>query len=208
MTGSPSSDATPARPNSDRSRAVGFGLLLVGAIAVLVGASVPWYAATEAGRRMATFNGTDVTGGVAQALGVAILAGVLLMLALRVTGRRIVAGLIGVIAIIGAVTMTFQRPGRSEVLTELRKQTLADSYQLTIAGGNICYAAGCLVVLAGVVVVIARAHRWPRRADRFDRRAAAARSALLTDDPDAEIDTDAVWKSIDAGQDPTVEPRS
>lgn len=192
-------------PGGGRSRTLAFLLLLAGAVIVLAGAALPWYEASDAGRRLATFNGTDITGGVAQALGVAILAGVLLMLALRVTGRRVVAVLIGVIAITGAAAMTFQRPGHDEVLTELRKQTLTDSYQLSVAGGNIGYATGCLVVLAGAALVLARAHRWPQRVDRFERRTETARSALLTDDPDAEIDAGAVWKSIDAGDDPTVE---
>lgn len=194
------------------SRTVALGLLLVGAIVVVAGAAVPWYAAYAAdagagGRRLATFNGTDITGGVAQALGVAMLAGVLLMLALRVTGRRVVAVLIAVIALIGLATMPWRRPGHQEVLTELRKQTLADSYRLSLAGGSIGYAAGCLLVAAGAVVVLARVQRWPQRADRFERRNSAVDTGLLSDDPDAEIDAGAVWKSIDAGQDPTVDPQ-
>ncbi|QDP96976.1 Trp biosynthesis-associated membrane protein [Microlunatus elymi] len=188
---------------SERSRTIAFALLIIGAIAVVAGAAVPWYSADG----LVHFSGSDITGGVAQALGVAILAGVLLMLALRATGRRIVAVLVGLIALLGVITMPLQRPDSAEVFTELRKHTLADSYHLQLVGGSIAYAVGCLLVLAGAVIVLLRAGRWPQRASRFERAAAQQRT-LLPADPDAEIDAGAVWKSIDAGEDPTLPPDS
>ena len=192
-------EAVAPKGRSSRSRTVAFGLLVLGALAVVAGAAVPWYSADG----LVNFSGTDITGGVAQALGVAVLAGVLLMLTLRSTGRRIVAVLVAVIALIGLLTMPLQQPDSAEVFTELRKHTLTDSYQLQLVGGNIVYAAGCLLVLAGSMIVLLRAQRWPQRASRFERNA-AGKGALLPADPEAEIDTNAVWKSIDAGEDPTV----
>lgn len=188
------------------SRTIGLGLVVLGGVMAIAGASVPWYGAYIKGQRQGTFSGADITGGVAQALAVAILAGALLMLALRSTGRRVVAVLLAAMAIVAGVTMPFQRPARTEVITELRKHTLDSGYHLGLTGGNIGYLVGCLVVLAGAVIVVLRAHHWPQRADRFERRAATARAAVLTDDPDADIDTGAVWKSIDAGLDPTIAP--
>jgi uncharacterized membrane protein (TIGR02234 family) len=189
----------PGRRTAPRSRSVAFGLLVLGALAAVVTADLPWYTADGS-----TFNGTAITGGVAQALAVAVLAGSLLMLALRRTGRRIVAVLVGVIALLALVTMPIQRPTSTEVLTELRKQTLDDSYQLHLVGGNVGYAVSCLLVLAGAVIVLLRAHRWPERVDRFERRATAPGPVATG----ADADPAAIWRSIDAGQDPTVERES
>jgi NADH:ubiquinone oxidoreductase subunit 4 (subunit M) len=135
---------------------------------------------------------------------VAVLAGSLLMLALRSTGRRVVAVLVAVIALLALITMPFQRPSSTEVFAELRKHTLTDSYQLQAVGGSLGYAACCLLVLAGALVVLFRAHRWPQRADRFDRRTGTLGPTAAGPDSDPA----SIWKSIDAGQDPTVDERS
>jgi hypothetical protein len=87
------------------------------------------------------------------------------------------------------------------VLTELRKHSLADSYQLHATGGSIAYAICWLAVLAGAAIVLVRAQHWPQRASRFER---TAPQAVIPTDPDEEPDTAAIWKAIDAGQDPTV----
>ncbi len=182
---------------AERSRTVGLGLLVLGAVGLVVTATVPWYSADGS-----TFDGAAVTGGVAQALGVAVLAGALLMLALRSTGRRVVAVLVGLIAVLAGTTTATQRPTRTEVITALRTHTLDDSYRLQSTGGSLGYAACCLLVVLGAAVVVARAHRWPRRSDRF-RRSTGPVGPVATG-PDA--DPAAIWRSIDAGQDPTVEP--
>lgn len=190
-----SGSGSPSR--TPRSRTLGLGLLVLGAVGMVVTATVAWYRADGS-----SFDGAAVTGGVAQALGVAALAGSLLMVAVRSTGRRIVAVLVGLIAIVAAVTMPTQRPTRAEVITALRTHTLDDSYHLHLTGGSLGYATCCLLVVAGGAVVLARAHRWPQRADRFRRGSAPA--GLVATGPDA--DPAAIWQSIDAGQDPTVDP--
>jgi uncharacterized membrane protein (TIGR02234 family) len=189
----------PAAPvRTARSRSIGFGLLVLGALGTVVSASLPWYTADDS-----SFTGTAITGGVAQALGVAALAGSLLMLALRSNGRRVLSVLIGVLALVAIITVPWQRPSSAEVFAELRKHSLADSYRLQLAGGSLGYAGCCLLVLAGALIVLVMAKRWPQRSDRFDRRSATP--GQVATGPDA--DPAAIWKSIDAGQDPTVGER-
>lgn len=187
------------------SRTVGFGLLVLGAIAVIASAALPWYTVDTRTR----FSGTAITGGVAQALGVAVLAGSLLMLTLRTTGRRIVAVVVGLIAVPAVIFLPWQQPDSDEVFAELHKHSLADSYQLHATGGHIAYLLSWLAVLAGAVLVLLYAHRWPQRAGRFERPAGAntgtdtgSHTGMPTG-PDGEPDAGAIWKAIDAGQDPT-----
>lgn len=172
-----------------KSRAIAFALLIGGAVLMLVTASLPWY---EAGG-VATFSGADSTGGLAQALALVVLPGVLLMLVLRRTGRRVVAGLVAVIGLAAAALLPWQRPSAGEVIAELRKQTLEDSYRLTATGAGIGYALAALLVVAGAVLVLLRAPHWPQRTARFERPS----STPPSDDPAA------IWKAIDAGEDPT-----
>ena len=181
---------------SARSRTVAFALLVLGAIAVVAMATVPWYYVDSRTR----FSGTAITGGVAEVLGVAVLAGSLLMLTLRATGRRIVAVVVGVISILAVIFLPWQRPDSDEVFTELRKTSLASSYQLHMTGGSIGYVVSWLAVLAGAVVVVRYANRWPQRAARFERTPTQQGMPL---GPDGEPDAAAIWKAIDAGQDPT-----
>jgi uncharacterized membrane protein (TIGR02234 family) len=187
----------PARPN--RSRTVGFGLLVLGAVAVIAFAAVPWYTVDARTR----FSGTAITGGVAQVLGVAVLAGSLLMITLRTTGRRIVALLVAIIGILAVIFLPWQQPDSDEVFAELRKHSLADSYQLHLTGGNVGYLVSWLAVLAGCFVVGRYAHRWPLRASRFERTAVPRTAAGIPAGPDGEPDAGAIWKAIDAGEDPT-----
>ncbi|MBO0811337.1 MAG: Trp biosynthesis-associated membrane protein [Microlunatus sp.] len=190
----------PARPATGRSRTVGFALLVLGAIAVVGTATTPWYLVDARTR----FSGTAITGGVAQALGVAVLAGSLLMITLRTLGRRVVAAVIGMIGIVAVILLPWQQPDSAEVFAELRKHSLADSYQLHATGGSIGFAISWLAVIAGAVVVIMYAGRWPQRAGRFERD--ADRATGMPVGPDGEPDTGAIWKAIDAGQDPTQDP--
>lgn len=179
-----------------RNRTTAFALLVLGAVAVVAMATVPWYSVDSRTR----FSGTAITGGVAEVLGVAVLAGALLMITLRTTGRRIVAVVIGVIGLLAVIFLPWQQPDDDEVLTELRKHSLADGYALHLTGGNIGYLVAWLAVLAGAVLVLLYAHRWPQRAGRFERDAGPSGVPV---GPDGEPDAAAIWKAIDAGQDPT-----
>jgi uncharacterized membrane protein (TIGR02234 family) len=179
-----------------RTPTIAFALLVGGAAAMVITAAVPWYEANG----IVSFSGTDSTGGLAQALSVAILAGALLMLTLRSTGRRIVAGVVAAIGVLAACALPWRRPSRAEVVAELRKQTLTDSFQLSLTGGSIGYALAALLVVSGAVLVLLRAQRWPGRADRFKRPTDSAAESADQRDPAA------IWKAIDAGHDPTAGP--
>ncbi|HEU5483677.1 MAG TPA: Trp biosynthesis-associated membrane protein, partial [Microlunatus sp.] len=65
-------------------------VLLLGAGVGFVASAQPWWQASGDGAAV-TFTGSDVTGGLCQALASVSLAGLLLVLALRPLGRRIVA---------------------------------------------------------------------------------------------------------------------
>jgi len=179
-----------------RGRTLAFALLVLGAIAVVATATVPWYYVDSRTR----FSGTAITGGAAEVLGVAVLAGALLMVALRTTGRRIVAVLIAVIGVLAVIFLPWQRPDSDEVFTELRQHSLSDSYTLHPTGGNLGYLVSWLAALSGAVLVMLYAHRWPQRAGRFERTAATDGMPI---GPDGEPDAAAIWKAIDSGQDPT-----
>jgi hypothetical protein len=179
-----------------RTSTVAFALLVGGAVAMVITAAVPWYDANG----IVGFSGADSTGGLAQALSVAILAGALVMLALRSTGRRIVAGLMAAIGLLAAGALPWRRPGRAEIIAELRRQTLTDNVRLSLTGGSIGYALSALLVVAGAVLVLLRAQRWPGRADRFRRPTDGAAESSDQRDPAA------IWKAIDSGQDPTAGP--
>lgn len=186
-----------ARFAGARGRTLAFALLVLGAIAVVATATMPWYYVDSRTR----FSGTAITGGAAEVLGVAVLAGALLMIALRTAGRRIVAVLIGLIGVLAMIFLPWQRPDSDEVFTELRKHSLSDSYVLHLTGGNLGYVVSWLAVLAGAALVLLYAHRWPQRAARFERSAPQNGVPI---GPDGEPDAAAIWKAIDSGQDPTV----
>lgn len=187
-----------------KNRTTAFALLVLGAIAVVAMATVPWYYVDSRTR----FNGTAITGGAAEVLGVAVLAGALLMITLRATGRRIVAVVLGVMGVLAVIFLPWQRPDADEIRTELRKTSLADTYTLHLTGGNIGYLVSWLAVLAGAALVLRYARRWPQRAGRFERNL-GSNSEFDTAEtgipvgPDGEPDAAAIWKAIDAGQDPT-----
>lgn len=178
------------------SRTVAFALLVLGAVAVIATASVPWYSVDTHTR----FSGTAITGGIAQATGVAVLAGALLMITLRSVGRRIVAVVVGLISLYAVIFLPWRKPDSQQVFAELRKHSLVDSYALHVTGGHIAFAISWLLVLTGVVLVMLYARRWPQRVSRFDRR---TDSGELPTGPDGEPDAGAIWKAIDAGEDPT-----
>lgn len=189
-----------ARSRTARGRTVAYGLLAGGGLAMLIIAGLPWYRVNG----QAGFTGTDVSGGLAPIVGVVALAGVLLMLTQRRTGQRITAALIAVLALITAVALQFSRPSESEIIVELRKQSLADNYDLSWTGGGPGYGVAALAVAAGAILVLLRAHRWPTRAARFERAAGDAggdtAGAAATD---TEPDPTSIWKALDAGEDPT-----
>lgn len=184
-----------------RSRTAAFAGLVLGAGAALVASAQPWWNA-RAGAASVGFTGAQTTGGLAQALGLAGLAGVLLLLTLGRRGRRILAGLLLVVGG-GMVALGLLRepPGESMIAGEVKLVALGDAVTQSATAWPVVYAvAGGLVALAAGVVLL-RVGTWPQRADRFTRESAAASAAASADLDDPTQ----VWKALDVGIDPTGE---
>lgn len=149
-----------------------------------------------------TFSGAEATGGLTQALAVVLLAGILLVLVLKVGGRRIVAVLLTAVGIgVAVLGVVRQRPGGETVRTKMRLVSLADSYALTATPWPFVFALGGAVAVAGAALLWTGARHWPARPGRFDRgRQQAAPSPSDADDPAV------LWRTLDAGLDPTAEP--
>lgn len=183
-----------SRPTGS-GRGLAFGGLLLGGGLALVAATRPWSRAV-AGDAEVEFTGAAVSGGLASALSLVLLAGTLLAATLRRRGRRVLAALLAAAAAATAVLgLVRPEPSGDAVLTELRRVTLTDSSALTGTAWPWVYAGAGLVALAGALTLGLRAGRWPQRGDRFRRAPAAG--------PDA--DPAAVWAALDAGLDPTLD---
>jgi hypothetical protein len=108
------------------------------------------YAALVAGGVLALV-GSAQSAGLSRALALAGLAGALLMLALRVRGRRIIGGALALLGLgIVATGVTAALPG-------------GDRWAIGYA------VAGALVVTGGVLTLLT-SPRWPSRAERFETR--------------------------------------
>lgn len=199
------STAEPAAGSQNRRRGRGLsprsgsylGLVLGGGLAI-VAAAQPWFRAVGQDLSVA-ITGIESTAGLSQALAVVTLAGTLLMLVLRVRGRRVVAVLLALtglaIALIGVLRI---RPSSEAVLTQVREVSLADQFALDATAWPWIFAAAGVLVLGGALLTLVTAGRWPTRADRFEREG-PARPVAPTDEP-ADV-----WKAMDAGMDPTVD---
>ncbi|SEQ34297.1 Trp biosynthesis-associated membrane protein [Microlunatus flavus] len=184
-----------------RSRPLALGGLAVGAVLALVAGSRAWWRASGTGVSV-SFSGTEASAGLAQALALVVLAGALLGLVLRSRGRRVL-GVLLALAGVGVVVLgvTRPRPASQAVQSRVLEVSLADQFALVGTPWPYVYAAAGLVVLAAAVLMAARAGRWPTRAARFERAGVpAARTAPAVSDDPATL-----WRSMDAGVDPTVE---
>lgn len=190
-------DAAAHRRSGSRSRMLAFAGLTLGGLLGIVASSQPWWRASGDGADV-PFTGADSTAGLSQALAIVGLAGTLLVLALRVRGKQVVAVLLALTGTGMAVTGLLRlRPTSSAVRTKLREISLADQFTLEPTGWTWVYAAAGLMMATGAVVMVLRAARWPQRADRFERTGSAA--AEITVDTDSSV----LWKAMDAGVDPT-----
>jgi len=180
------------------SRSLAFAALLAGAALALVAGSQAWSQATS-GPVSVPFTGNQVTGGLTQTLALTVLAGTLLMLALRVRGRRTVGALLGLLGI-GLVLVGVLRraPSQTLVRQQVLDISLLDSAVLRSTVWPWAYAGAGALVLAGGLLTVLRCGRWPARTDRF-RRDTEPVTTLSPDDPAA------LWKAMDAGVDPTTE---
>lgn len=217
--------ATPTAKASwtARTRGPAFLLMAVGGLAAIIIGGRPWYQVPGID---VSFSGKDVTGGLAQALPVVVLAGALLMLTVRTLGRRIVGIVVGLVAIaMTAIGLFPSAPGSGEVVSKVRQQTLTKVGNVQPQAWNWGYAAAGLLVLAGALLMVLYAHRWPRRADRFTRNQTVPTATPGTEKPGsshrgaspdtaagstnpatpegADLDPEEIWKAMDAGRDPT-----
>jgi hypothetical protein len=113
-----------------------------------------------------------------RALALVALAGTVLILVLRVGGRRVVGLLLGVIG--------------------LAMATAAVLLQEPTVPWQIGYASGGALVAFGGLLTMITSGRWPIPPDRFRRSEGGA-------SPDPADPAD-LWRAMDAGRDPTVDP--
>jgi uncharacterized membrane protein (TIGR02234 family) len=184
-----------------RSYLATLGLLLLGAVAILVSAGRVWGRAQVAGSTGSTAaGGLDVTGadvsGAVPALGLLALAGVLAVVATRGVVRRAVGGflcLVGLtvtgLAVVTDVDAALDHAARVAAGVSSAQAT----HESTSAWPWVCAIGGLLVAIAGLLTAL-RSAGWPSLGGRYERAGA----------PDGRpLDT---WAALDQGIDPTIDP--
>jgi uncharacterized membrane protein (TIGR02234 family) len=150
-----------------KSRVLAFGCLLVGGVLALTSSAQPWWRATGEGV-VVKFTGSQVTGGLSQALGIVALAGTLLMLVLQVRGRRVVAAmllLVGVgLVLAGALRL---QPSADAVRSQVREISLVDAFQLSLTAWPWLFILSGALIVSGAALAMITAARWPSRLRSF-----------------------------------------
>jgi uncharacterized membrane protein (TIGR02234 family) len=177
-------------------RVLAYGLLLAGGALALLAGTQPWWRVAGEGV-VVKITGTDATGGLSQALVIVVLAGTLLLLALRTRGRRLVGALLLSVGLGMALTGGLRgQPNPEAVRSQIPEASLVDALNLNATVWPWVYAISGVLITAGAAVTMITAGSWPSRSDRFRSRSSQAESDI-PDDP-AEL-----WKAMDAGVDPT-----
>ena len=197
---------TPAR-----DRALAVGLCVLGAAVVLLACSQRWvsgYVAEPGFPRVAlTASGRGAAPAVA-ALGVVALAGSGAMLLVRRAGRTVIGAvlvLLGVAALaqLVAVVRVPRRAVQGTIDTAVARGSDA-SLHVTWSGWVLVGLVGVLLVVAGGALCVVRGGRWPERTRRYDAAPdPAAPEGGPGAAPDADERSDAMWKALDRGEDPT-----
>jgi uncharacterized membrane protein (TIGR02234 family) len=184
-----------------RSRALAFGCLLLGGGLALVASSQPWWRAVGEGV-VVKFSGTQATGGSSQALGIVVLAGTLLMLALRTRGRSVIGALLLLvgagIAVVGGLRL---QPHADALRSQVREVSMADAFHLSATVWPWIFALSGVLVAAGAVLTMTTAGTWPSESDRF--QPGSGKAVVSTSDDPVDL-----WKAMDVGVDPTTDARS
>jgi uncharacterized membrane protein (TIGR02234 family) len=184
-----------------KTRTLAFGCLFIGGALALVVSEQPWWRATGEGVVLG-FSGTQVTGGLSQALAIVALTGTLLMLALRTRGRRITGGLqllVGIgLAVVGGRGL---QPSADALRGQAHDMSLAETFQLSVTVWPCVFTVAGVLVAAAAVLTMITAGAWPAHSDRFQTAPGTA-EALAAEDPDE------LWKAMDAGVDPTTDARA
>ncbi len=164
-----------------KSRALAFGCLLLGGILGLISSAQPWWRASGEGV-VVKFTGTQVTGGLSQALAIVALAGTLLMLVLQARGRRVVGAvllLVGLgLVLSGALRL---QPSADAVRSQVREVSLVDAFQLSVTAWPWIFALSGVAIVTGAVLTMITAAHWPARSERFRAsQVTGAAGGLLT----------------------------
>lgn len=178
-------------------------VLMAAAVGGLAAAAPDWWSVQAEQSPEVTVAGAAVLG---RGLALAVLAGSVLGWLLHGMGRRIL-GVVMVLLGIGMVAAVLAEPLPSEleVLTELRQVSLASEYTLVRAPWPWLHlACGGVVSLAGAALAY-WSLRWPSASRRFetgdsDSSADSTGGARAAEEPSLDL-----WRSLDEGQDPTVD---
>lgn len=202
---------TPAR-----ERGLAVALCVVGSAVVLLAATQRWAHAlvVEAGFPRVTVDASGRSiASAAAGLGVVGLAGAVALLATRRVGR-VVTGvllvLIGAVVVVQSLAVAHDlaravAPAVSDAVgrTGARPTSVTGSVWPWVAAGG-----GLLVALGGLLTVV-RGSRWPGLSRRYDAPETGEPAAVRArPDPEADADaaSDAMWKALDRGEDPTDAP--
>jgi uncharacterized membrane protein (TIGR02234 family) len=161
----------------------------------MLASAQPWWRGLGDGAAT-KFTGSQVTGGLSQALAIVALAGTLLMLVLRSRGRRVVGVMLLLVGAGIAVVAGLWMQPRTDAIRSL-VSTLDTSGLGATAWPWISVLAGGLIA-AGAALTIITAGSWPSAAERF--HAGSDKAQLDTADEPAQL-----WKAMDAGADPTAD---
>ncbi len=186
--------------SSARARTLTLSGLALGAGLGLVAAAQPWWRATGEGVAV-RFTGTQASAGLGQALALVVVVGTLLALVLAARGRRALAVLL---LLVGAGVLVLgasrPRPSADAVRSEVRQVSLADQFALSATVWPWVYAGAGLVVAVAAGSMLGTASRWPQRTARFERTPGPVSPPATGPD-----DAAALWRSLDAGVDPTLD---
>jgi uncharacterized membrane protein (TIGR02234 family) len=180
-----------------RSRALAFGCVLVGGALAMLASAQPWWRGPGEAAAV-KFTGSQVTGGLSQALAMVALVGTLLVLVLRTRGRRLIGGVLVLVGLGVALVAGLWMQPRTDVIRS-QVSTLDAFNPATTVWPWICVLAGALIV-AGAALTMITAGNWSAAAEHF--QAGSNKAQLNPTDEPAEL-----WKAMDAGVDPTANDR-
>ncbi|ASU83476.1 hypothetical protein CDO52_12380 [Nocardiopsis gilva YIM 90087] len=196
----------PDRRAARREFAIALAATVAGAVALLASAGQTWATGDvtipgPSAPAPVALSGTDIAP-AASALGWASLAALGALLATRGWARRAVGVLIVIFGAAGGYDLW--RGTRPDALARAAgEQTTADGHlgTLDLAGQwPVLATAGAVLLLAVGAATAIRGAAWPGMGSRYDRHSAP--STDRAGDP-AEL-----WKSLDSGTDPTLDPAS
>ena len=179
-----------------RSQRLVEGLVLVALALVGVSAYLTWVEADPgSGRSVIDFNGYAVS----RAPVTMVLASVVAVVVLRLSGtlvRRILCLLIAAMGVVTIAVALTVRPDEAELAARKPALSTALADHVAISTGPAPWVAlvGGIALLAAGLAGLSTAHRWRRPTSRYERVQSAGKTETQVDQ----------WKAIDAGEDPTI----